>query len=84
VHILNLDEVILSGSGFCDAGAIYSRIIQEELDAATFMRTVHSVRVDVANTGSESAALGAATLILRQQVNPFGPNAQPRLTQVRP
>jgi predicted NBD/HSP70 family sugar kinase len=69
-NILDLDEVFLSGPGFCGGGAIYSRVIQDELDAATFMRSVHPVRVDVANMGSEAAALGAATLILQQELTP--------------
>jgi predicted NBD/HSP70 family sugar kinase len=69
-NILDLDEVFLSGPGFCDGGAIYSRVIQDGLDAATFMRSVHPVRVDVANIGSEAAALGAATLILQQELTP--------------
>ena len=69
-NILDLDEVFLSGPGFSEAGAIYSLVIQDELDAATFMRSVHPVRVDVANIGSEAAALGAATLILKQELTP--------------
>lgn len=69
-NILDLDEVYLSGPGFTDAGAIYARVIQDQLDCSTFMREIHPVQVKISHLGSEAAALGAAALVLQRQITP--------------
>lgn len=69
-NILDLDEVYLSGPGFSDAGAIYAQVIQRQLDAGTFMRGIHPVSVKISHMGTEAAALGAAALILQQEITP--------------
>jgi predicted NBD/HSP70 family sugar kinase len=69
-NILDLDEVHLSGPGFARAGPIYSEVIKQRLDAGTFMRAIHPVGVTISHIGTESAALGAAALILQQELIP--------------
>lgn len=69
-NILDLDEVYLSGPGFADAGAIFATVVQQRLDSGTFMRGIHSVRVSMSHLGTEAAALGAAALILQQEIAP--------------
>lgn len=74
-NILDLDEVYLSGPGFADAGAIFATVIQQQLDGGTFMGGIHSVRVSMSHVGTEAAALGAAALILRQEIAPHSMRA---------
>lgn len=77
-NILDLDEVYLSGPGFTDAGAIYARVIQQRLDGATFMRDIHPVRVKISHIGTDAAALGAAALVLQQEITPHSATASLR------
>jgi predicted NBD/HSP70 family sugar kinase len=69
-NILDLDEVHLSGPGFAGAGPIYVGVVQQYLDSGTFMRGIHPVKVTISNIGTEAAALGAAALILQQEITP--------------
>lgn len=69
-NLLDLDEVHLSGPGFADAGAIFAKVIQKQLNERTFMRAVHPVRVKVSHVGTEAAALGAAALVLQHEITP--------------
>ena len=69
-NILDLDEVHLSGPGFAAAGELYAAVAQRHLDAGTFMRRIHPVRVHVSNIGADAAAIGAAALILQHELTP--------------
>ena len=69
-NILDLDEVHLSGPGFAAAGAIYGRIVRQRLQEASFTRRVHPVDVLISRTGTDSAALGAAALVLQRAITP--------------
>lgn len=69
-NILDLDEVYLSGPGFARVGSIYAEVIKDLLDAGTFMRAIHPVGVTISHIGTEAAALGAAALILQQELIP--------------
>lgn len=69
-NILDLDEVRLTGPGFAVSRGLYAPEMQRELDAGTFMRSVHPVRVNVSGAGSDAAALGAAALILQHRITP--------------
>lgn len=69
-NILDLDEVHLSGPGFAAAGELYAAVAQRHLDAGTFMRRIHPVRVRVSGIGADASAIGAATLILQHELTP--------------
>lgn len=69
-NILDLDEVTLCGPAFDTAGAIYGRIVQDRLRQQSLMRAIHPVDVQVSQTGADSAALGAAALVLQEAITP--------------
>lgn len=70
VNILDLDEVFLSGPGFADAGALFVRGVQAQLNRSAFTRTVHPVLVRLSHIGNDAAALGAAALVLQDELVP--------------
>lgn len=80
-NLLDLDHIILTGPGFSDAGDIYLRVISEELLRLSFVRAVHPTRVGLSTRGTDSAALGAATLVLHSQLTPHQTSS--RLTLAR-
>jgi len=69
-NLLDLDQIILAGPGFSDAGEIYLRVVSEELNRLSFVRAVHPTKVGLSTAGSNSAALGAATLVLHSRLTP--------------
>lgn len=69
-NLLDLDLLYLAGPGFADAGAIYYRIIRNQLQSFAFVRAVHSVTVELSEVGLESAALGAAAVVLQSELTP--------------
>ncbi|WAB84989.1 ROK family transcriptional regulator [Microcella daejeonensis] len=69
-NVLDLDEVTLSGPAFVDAGRIWRDEVQEQVDRGTFMRAIHPVRVVLSTLGVDAAAIGAAALILQEQMTP--------------
>lgn len=82
-NILDLDEVNLAGPGFAPVQEIYAEVIREQLEAGTFMRSVHPVTVRISQLGTETAALGAAALILQEQVTPHTAAAARRAREPR-
>lgn len=82
-NILDLDEVYLSGPGFGDVGALYARVIQDQLDHGTYMRAIHPVQVKISHIGTEAAALGAAALVLQRQITPYSATRSVRRSPVR-
>ncbi|AMM21537.1 hypothetical protein AX769_17050 [Frondihabitans sp. PAMC 28766] len=74
-NLMDLDHLYLAGPGFADAGAIYYRIVRDHLDRLTFMRSVHSVHVELSEVGLESAALGAAAVALQTRLTPHQASA---------
>lgn len=77
-NILDLDVVRLTGPGFALSRGLYVAEMERALEAGTFMRSVHSVRVHVSAAGSDAAALGAAALILQHRVTPHAASADRR------
>lgn len=69
-NLIDLDHLYLAGPGFADAGSIYYRIIRNRLDTVSFMRSVHPVHVELSEVGLESAALGAAAVVLQSELTP--------------
>lgn len=80
-NLLDLDQIILAGPGFSEAGEIYLRIISDELDRLSFVRAVHPTKVGLSTAGPNSAALGAASLVLHSQLTPHQTSS--RLAPVR-
>jgi predicted NBD/HSP70 family sugar kinase len=69
-NLIDLDQLYLAGPGFADAGSIYYRIIRNRLENFAFVRSVHSVNVELSEVGLESAALGAAAVVLQSELTP--------------
>jgi len=69
-NLLDLDQIILTGPGFGSAGEIYCRIVADELDRLSFVRAVHPTKVGLSRSGQNSAALGAASLVLHSRLTP--------------
>ncbi|HET6742224.1 MAG TPA: ROK family transcriptional regulator [Kribbella sp.] len=69
-NLLDLDQIILAGPGFSEAGDIYVRVASQELNRLSFVRAMHPTRVELSKLGPSAAALGAASLVLHSQLTP--------------
>jgi predicted NBD/HSP70 family sugar kinase len=69
-NLLDLDQIILAGPGFSEAGDIYVRVAGSELNRLSFVRAMHPTRVEQSKLGPSAAALGAASLVLHSQLTP--------------
>jgi len=70
VNTLDLDLVVLAGPGFAGVEEIFLQAAQDRVVSAGFMRELHPITVRLASTGSETAALGAATVVLQRHLTP--------------
>ncbi len=70
VNALDLDLVVLAGPGFAGVGEVFLRAAQDRVLSTGFMRELHPITVRLASTGSETAALGAATVVLQRHLTP--------------
>jgi predicted NBD/HSP70 family sugar kinase len=77
--ILDLDSIALAGPSFALAGPIYQVAIQHRLTDEFSARAEHPVRVGLSHHVVDAAAVGAATLVLQQELAPrsFGLGAFP-------
>jgi len=69
-NIFDLDRVYLAGPGFATAGPIYLDVTRDVLGRLAFMRKVHSVAVEMGETGPGAAARGAASVVLHSRLTP--------------
>ncbi|SDR99260.1 ROK family transcriptional regulator [Microlunatus soli] len=69
-NLLDLDRIILAGPGFNSAADIYLRVVTERLDRHSFARAVHPTTVSLSKAGQDSAALGAASMVLHSRMTP--------------
>ncbi|MFC5268222.1 ROK family protein [Kribbella qitaiheensis] len=69
-NLLDLDQIILAGPGFSEAGEIYVRVASAEINRLSFVRAMHPTRVELSKLGPSAAALGAASLVLHSQLTP--------------
>lgn len=69
-NLLDLDSIVLAGPSFTTAGTLYLRVIRRRLDEEFFARAKHSVTVQLSVQSADAAAVGAASLILQQQLAP--------------
>jgi len=69
-NIFDLDRVYLAGPGFAIASPIYLDMVRDVLGRLAFMRKVHSVAVEMGETGPGAAARGAASVVLHSRLTP--------------
>jgi predicted NBD/HSP70 family sugar kinase len=70
VNLIDLDHIVLAGSAFAKVGAIYVRTIQRIVGERSLSRHLHQVSVRMSVNGTDAAALGAATMVLQEQLSP--------------
>ncbi|MGR0319625.1 ROK family transcriptional regulator [Agromyces sp. ZXT2-3] len=75
-NLLDVEHIVLAGPGFAIAGSIYAAAIRESLSARAFARALHPITVELSANPRDSAAVGAAALVLQGSVTPgYGPGA---------
>ncbi|MET0842210.1 MAG: ROK family transcriptional regulator [Leifsonia flava] len=70
VNLVDVDRITLAGWGFAIAGSIYARAIRSALTERAFARRAHGVAVELSSNPRDSAAVGAAALILQSSLAP--------------
>jgi len=70
VNTLDLDLVVLAGPGFAGVGDVFLEAAQARVATTGFMRELHPISVRLASIGSETAALGAASVVLQRHLTP--------------
>lgn len=70
VNTLDLDLVVLAGPGFAGVEDVFVKAAQERVDSTGFMRELHPITVRLASVGSETAAFGAASVVLQRHLTP--------------
>ena len=77
-NVMDLDRVVLSGPAFAEAGPLYLSAAHRAVSELSFMRQVHPVTIELSQLGLSSAAVGAATVALDENLlAPAGPTAEP-------
>lgn len=69
-NLLDLDRIVLAGPGMAVAGSLYTRAIRRRLDQSFFARRAHSIAVDLSANPRDTAAIGAASLVLQGTIAP--------------
>ncbi|NAZ85651.1 ROK family transcriptional regulator [Kineococcus indalonis] len=67
-NVMDLDRVVLSGPAFAEAGPLYLDAAQDAVSNLSFMRQVHPVTIELSQLGLSSAAVGAATVALDENL----------------
>jgi predicted NBD/HSP70 family sugar kinase len=80
-NLLDLDHIILAGPGFSVAGDIYLREAWQALERLSFVRAVHPTKVGLSKFSENSAALGAASLVLHSRLTPHQTSSRLALTR---
>jgi predicted NBD/HSP70 family sugar kinase len=70
VNTLDLDLVVLAGSGFAGVEEIFLRAAQDRVGSTGFMRELHPITVRLASIESDTAAIGAASVVLHRHLTP--------------
>jgi predicted NBD/HSP70 family sugar kinase len=70
VNTLDLDLVVLAGSGFVGAGEAFLTAARLRVEQTAFMRELHPITVRLAAAGPDTAALGAASVVLHRHLTP--------------
>jgi predicted NBD/HSP70 family sugar kinase/biotin operon repressor len=69
-NLLDLDSLVLAGPSFTTAGSIYLRTVQDRIAAEFFPAARHDVRVMLSGQVADAAAVGAAALVLQEELAP--------------
>lgn len=77
VNLLDLDTLYLAGPAFAEVGTIYVRAIRELVAQVARTRAVHPVVVELAESGVDAAAVGAASLALQHVLTPHARGEAP-------
>ena len=67
-NVLDLDQILLAGPGFSIVGPIYADTVADHLTRGSWARRRQPVRVALSTMGNDVAALGAASLVLHNEV----------------
>jgi predicted NBD/HSP70 family sugar kinase len=70
VNTLDLSLVVLAGAGFDGVADVFLEAVRARIEETAFMREVHPITVRLASVGSETAALGAASVVLHRHLTP--------------
>ncbi len=73
---MDLELVVLTGPSFALAGSLYLPAVESLLSTAFFARQSHPVRVTISTNASDSAAVGAAALVLQSELAPRSSGAR--------
>ena len=68
--ILDLDSLALAGPAMSTAGSLYVATLERRLAAEFWAGARHGVRVTLAAHAADAAAVGAASLVLQQELAP--------------
>lgn len=80
-NLLDLDQIILAGPGFSLNGNVYLEEARSALDRLSFVRAVHPTDVGLSKFSENSAALGAASLVLHSRLTPHQTSSRLALTR---
>lgn len=69
-NLLDVDSVVLAGPAFSTAGSLYVDVVARRLRAELHAGGQHGVRVALAAHVADAAAVGAAALVLQQDLAP--------------
>lgn len=69
-NLLDLDSLVLAGPSFTTAGAIYLAAVRDRLDAGFFPAARHDIAVMLSGQVADAAAVGAAALVLQEELAP--------------
>lgn len=69
-NLFDLSSIVLAGPGFAVAGATYVSQVRKCLSSTAFARHAHGISVELSSNPRESAAAGAAALMLQGSVSP--------------
>jgi len=69
-NLLDVDSVVLAGPAFSTAGSLYAQVVERRLRAELHAADRHGVRVALAAHVADAAAVGAAALVLQEDLAP--------------
>ena len=70
INMLDVELIVLGGSGFRDADGIYRDEVQRVVEERIMARDRRTVRVELSRAGEDAGAVGAASLLLDATYSP--------------
>ncbi len=67
-NLLDLDSLVLAGPSFSTAGSLYAQVVERRLDAEFQAAERHGVAVALSRHLADAAAVGAAALVLAEEL----------------